>query len=93
MSDYETLCTVAHQDPLSMEFSRQEYQRVAISFTRVLLNPGKPSHPAFQADSLPSELAGFHEVLQNFLLQVVSIILTSHFILFLKPLYSFYMIN
>ena len=25
MSDYETVCTVAHQAPLFMEFSRQEY--------------------------------------------------------------------
>ena len=27
-------CTVAHQDPLSLEFSRQEYWRVTISYSR-----------------------------------------------------------
>ena len=42
--------TVAHQAPLSMEFSRQEY---------FLPNPGmEPRSPAFQADSLSSETPG-----------------------------------
>ena len=55
-----TLCdpwTVAHQAPLSMEFSRQEYWS-GLSFPSPgdLPVPGiKPGSPALQADSLPSE--------------------------------------
>ena len=60
-----TLCdptpwTVAHQAPLSMEFSRQEY-RGGLPF----VSPGdlpdpevEPGSVALQADSLPSELPG-----------------------------------
>ena len=52
-----TLWTVAHQAPLSMEFSRQEY------WSRLpFLSPGdlpdqgiEPRSPALQADSLPSQ--------------------------------------
>ena len=47
--------TVACQAPLSMEFSRQEYWS-GLPFLPPgdLLNPGgKPTSPAWQADSLP----------------------------------------
>ena len=50
--------TVAHQAPLSMGFSRQEYWR-ALPFPSpgYLPDPGiKPRSPALQADSLPFEL-------------------------------------
>ena len=52
---YPTFCdpwTVAHQDPLSMEFSRQEY----FPSQGDLPNPGIESgSPALQTDALPSE--------------------------------------
>ena len=50
--------TVAHQAPLSMEFSRQEYwSGVPFSSPEDLPNPGsEPRSPALQADySPPSE--------------------------------------
>ena len=56
-----TLCDsmfyIAHQAPLSMEFSRQGYwSGLPVSSPGVLLNPGKkPGSAALQADSLPSE--------------------------------------
>ena len=52
---FETPWTVAHQAPLSMKFSRQEYQR-GLPFPPPgdLPHPGiKPSFSALQADSLP----------------------------------------
>ena len=51
----ETLWTVAHQAPLSMGFSRQEYwSGLPFLFPGYLLNPGiKPASPALQVDSLP----------------------------------------
>ena len=51
---------MAHQAPLSMEFSRQEY-RSGLPFPSPgdLPNPRiKPGSPALQADSLPSEPPG-----------------------------------
>ena len=57
---FVTLWIVAHQAPLPMEFSRQEYWS-GLPFP----SPGdlphlgiKPCSPAFQADSLPSESPG-----------------------------------
>ena len=53
--------TVAHQAPLSMEFSRQEYwsKGLPLPFPRDLPNPGiEPESPTLQADSLPSEPPG-----------------------------------
>ena len=50
--------TVAHQAPLSMEFSRQEYWS-GLPFTSAgdLPKPRiEPSPPALQANSLPSQL-------------------------------------
>ena len=52
--------TVAHQPPLSMEFSRQDY-RSGLPFPSPedVSDPGiKPESPALQADSLPSEAPG-----------------------------------
>ena len=50
--------TVAHQAPLSMGFSRQEYwSGFLFPFPGDLPNPGiEPKSPALQADSLPTEL-------------------------------------
>ena len=56
----ETPWTIAHQDPLSMQFLRQEY-RSGLPFLSPedIPNPGiKPESPALQADSLPTELPG-----------------------------------
>ena len=56
----DPLTTVACQSPLSMEFSRQEYQ-TGLSFPSPgnLPNPGvKLGSPALQAVSLPSEPPG-----------------------------------
>ena len=49
--------TVALQDPLSLEFSSQEYWRgLPFPSPGRLSNPGiEPGSPALQADSLPSE--------------------------------------
>ena len=44
--------TVARQAPLSREFSKQEYWSV-LSFPSPGIEPGSP---AFQADTLPTEL-------------------------------------
>ena len=54
------LCTVAHQAPLSMRFSRQEYWNgLPFPSPEDLPNPRiKPRSPALQADSLPTELWG-----------------------------------
>ena len=57
---FVTPWTVTCQAPLSMAFSRQEYQSGS-PFPSLgdLLNPGiKPRSPALQADSLPSEPPG-----------------------------------
>ena len=50
--------TVAHQSPLPMGFSRQEYWRgLPCLPPGDLPNPGiEPGSPALQADSLPIEL-------------------------------------
>ena len=54
---FATLWTVAHQAPLSMGFSRQEYwSGLPFPSPGDLPDPGiKPGSPALQADSLPSE--------------------------------------
>ena len=50
--------TVAHQAPLSMGYSRQEYwSGLPFPSPGDLPNPGiEPKSPALQADSLPTEL-------------------------------------
>ena len=57
---FATPWTVAYQAPPSMGFSRQEcWSTLPFSFPGDLPDPGiKPGSPAFQADSLPSELWG-----------------------------------
>ena len=52
--------TVAHQAPLAMEFSRQEYwSGLPFPSSWDLPNPGiQPWSPALQEDSLLSELPG-----------------------------------
>ena len=52
---------VAHQSPLSLAFSEQEYWSVLPFPSPVdLPNPGiEPGSPALQADSLPSEPPGW----------------------------------
>ena len=57
---FETLWTVAHQAPLSMGFSNQEYwSGLPCSSPGDLSNPGtEPRSLVFQADSLPSEPPG-----------------------------------
>ena len=57
---FVTPWTAAHQAPLSMEFSKQEYwSGEPFSSPGNLLHLGiKPVSPARQVDSLPSELPG-----------------------------------
>ena len=54
---FMTPLTGAHQAPLSVEFSRQEYwSRLPFLSPGDLPNPGiKPGSPTLQADTLPSE--------------------------------------
>ena len=54
---FETPWTVAHQTPLSMRFSRQEYwSGLPFSSLEDLFDPRiEPRSPALQANSLPSE--------------------------------------
>ena len=57
---FETPWTVAHQAPLSMEFSRQEYwSGLPFPSPGDLPDPGiEPRSPTLQADSLPSKPPG-----------------------------------
>ena len=58
---------VAHQAPLSMEFSRQEYwSGLPCPSPGDLPDPGiEPGSPTLQADSLPSESLGKPIYIQN----------------------------
>ena len=60
VSDSATPWTVAHQAPLSMGFSRQEYwSGLPFPSSGDLLKPGiKPGSPSLQAESLPCERPG-----------------------------------
>ena len=63
MSDSATLWTVAHQAPLSMGFSRQEYYNgLPFPLPGDLPDPGiesvSPVSPALQVDSLLAEPLG-----------------------------------
>ena len=63
--DSVTPWTVAHQTPLSVEFSRQEYWN-GLPFPSLedLPNPGfEPGSATLQADSLPSEPPGKPNIL------------------------------
>ena len=57
---FVTLCTIAHQAPPSMGFSRQEYwSGLPFPSPGDLPNPGiKPGSPALRADALTFELPG-----------------------------------
>ena len=57
---FVTPWTIAHQVPLSMEFSRQEYwSRFPFPPPGVLPDPGiEPKSSALQADCLPTEPSG-----------------------------------
>ena len=57
---------IDHQAPLSMGFPRHEYwSGLPFLSSANLLNPRiEPGSPAFQADSLPSELSGKWEKVQ-----------------------------
>ena len=57
---FATPWPVAHQAPLFMEFSRQEYwSGMSFPFPADFPNPGiEPESPALQATSLPSKLPG-----------------------------------
>ena len=63
---FMTPWTAAHQAPLSMGFSRQEYwSGLPFPSPRDLPNPGiEPGSPALQADTLPSEPPGKSRLLQ-----------------------------
>ena len=67
---FATPWTVAHQAPLSMEFSRQEYWSGYL-FPYLLDTGIKPGFPALQADFLLSEPPGKPGVLQPMGLQRV----------------------
>ena len=64
---------VAHQTPLSMGFSGQEYwSGLPFPSPEDLPNPGiEPKSPMLQADSLPSESLGKPDGLQSMGLQRV----------------------
>ena len=64
---FVTLWTIAHQAPLSMGFSRQEYLRgLPCSIPGDLPDPGiKPTSLALQMDSLPLVLPGKPNVHDN----------------------------
>ena len=61
---FATPWSVAHQAPLSMGFSRQEYwSGLPFPSSGDLPNPGiEPRSPALQADALTSELSGKPEI-------------------------------
>ena len=69
--------TVAHQAPLSMEFSRQEYwSGLPFPSPGDLPDPGiKPASSALQADALPSEPPGKHPIVYQDLFLHVPIII------------------
>ena len=64
---FGTPWTAAHQAPLSMRFSRQEYwSGLPFPSPGDLPNPGvEPGSPALHADSLPPELLSPFRLLQN----------------------------
>ena len=79
-----TLWTVAHQAPLSMGFSRQEYwSGLSCPSPGNLPNPGiDPGSPALQADSLPLNLQialGSMAILKIFILLIQGNRVSFHF--------------
>ena len=68
--------TVAHQAPLSLEFSRQEYwSELPFPSPEDLPNPGiEPRSPALQADSLPSEPSGKPHTITRYYIYIYHVI-------------------
>ena len=77
---FVTLRTVAHQAPLSMGFSRQEYwSGLPFPSPGDLLDPGiEPRSPSLQTDSLPPEPAGKPKIHESESHSVVSDSLQPH---------------
>ena len=89
---FATPWTVAHQAPLSMGFSRQEYwSGLPFHFPGDLSNLGiEPRSPTFQAGSLPSEPPGKPVTLYK---RLSNKLWAWHFVLFFylsKILWAFY---
>ena len=82
---FATPWTVAHQAPLSMEFSRQEYwSGLPLPSPEVLSNPGiKSGSPTLRADALPSECKGHLQF--NYVPNCICDVSSPHF----KPLIIF----
>ena len=87
--------TVAHQAPLSMEFSRQDYwSGLPFPFLGDLPDAGiEPRSPALQADSLPSNQPGKAMSYNTFpsetcveRIQVISVLVQAHSQRFSLPL-------
>ena len=70
---FVTPWSVAHQAPLSMEFSRQEYwSGLPFSSPEDLPKPGtEPGSPVLQADSLSSEPLGKPRTIKNFIVFLI----------------------
>ena len=80
---FVTLWTVAHQVPLSMGFSRQEYWSglpcpPPADLPSPGIEPASPIPPALQADSLPTESAGKPEVNISAAHQILLILPSRH---------------
>ena len=59
---FAILWTVAHQTPLSMEFSSKNWSGLPFPSPEDLPDPGiEPGFPALQADSLPTEPPVFNQ--------------------------------
>ena len=76
---FVTRWAVAHQGPLSISFSRQEYWSGSpFPPPGDLHNPGiKPGSPTLQVDSLPSEPQGKPKVLTGIFIPSVNIHITT----------------
>ena len=89
---FSTLWTVAHQAPLSMEFSRQKYwSGLSCLSPGDLPDPGiKPVSPALQVDSLPLSHWGSPCVCWSVLLRLTVMVILqyvqipNHYVVYLK---------
>ena len=68
--------TVAHQAPLSLEFSRQEYwSELPFPSPEDLPDPGiEPRSPALQANSLPSEPSGKPHTITRYYMYIYHVV-------------------
>ena len=80
---FVTPWTIAHQAPLSMGFSRQEYwSGLPFPPPGGLPNPGiEPRSPALQADSLPESIMRYY-IMRYYLYLIIFICICSHYIFF-----------